>query len=83
MKNLMISKKQAEDFSGVEVRGQEVFMESSNEEFDDLEEIKASYFSFVCSYTEGYIDFEQHHPQKGQVIIASGYRLSSSQFSPT
>ncbi len=44
MKNFMISKKQrknkAEDFSGVDVRGQEVFMEGSNEEFDDQEELK-------------------------------------------
>ncbi len=62
-----------------------VFMEGSIEEFDDQEEIeieKGKLFNFICSYTEGYsIDFELPQLQKGEVIIASGYRLSSSQFS--
>ncbi len=78
MKNLMISKKwrqkKAEDFSGVKVRGQEVFMEGSNEEFDDLEEIKVE---------KGKLFQLRLFAQKGLVIIASGYRLSSSQFCPT
>ncbi len=41
---------------------------ASNEEFDDLEEIKVEKGK-LCSYTEGFIDFEQHQPQKGQVLL--------------
>ena len=68
-----------EDFSGVEVDGQEVFMEGSNEEFDAWrDEDRTKQAIFICLHTEGYcIDFQL--PQKGH--IAPGYRLSSSQFS--
>ena len=72
-----------EDFLGEEVDGQEVFMEGSDEEFDDLEEMETVegkfffflfffFFSLICVYTEeNCMDFEeQSQPPENPLIHA-------------